>query len=78
MSIPKANGSDHDPVFATDNVAQSSPEFAAHGIPDPAPQGFRPLMPSHGVGGPIVQPAPVTQPADNVAPNAPSGQNSGR
>ena len=78
MSIPRANGSDHDATFSIADAAQSDPGFAQHGITDPAPNGFRPITPTHGVGGPIVQPAPVTQPADNVAPNAPSGQNSGR
>lgn len=78
MSIPNANGSDHDRTFAIDGVAQSDPEFAQHGVPDPAPAGFKPITPSHGTAGPLVQPFPVNQPADGAAPNAPATQNDGR
>ena len=78
MSIPRANGADHDRTFAIADVAQSSPEFAAIGGSDPAPEGWRPLLPSHGVLGPLVKPFPVDQAPDNHAPNAPDGQNDGR
>lgn len=78
MSIPRANGSDHDATFATNDVAQSAPEFTQHDIRNPAPAGWRPLMPNHGSLGPLVKPYPVDQQPDQHAPNAPAGQSAGR